>query len=377
MKMKNKKRCFSALFRLVVGAFLCVMVAVVPTIYVGIKLRIEDKYSAKRSDYQGILEIWNIDTFEGGTAGKNSFLKAQAIEFEKQNQGLYFMVKNMTETQCMLALSSGRMPAIFSFGAGIGEQILEYLQEIDVSSNIRTEFLDAGKKDGKQYAYAWCRGVYSLISTQDKLKKTSNDTSDLASVVNSCGYVTKLKNNKTKTTYSLAFGSSGYVCPQLSYASSYTNLVQTQTSIDINNLTKTPYTAYCDFIENRASILLGTQRDIARIENRINAGKIEDVVYQHLVEYTDLVQFLGVCHSLDAKQTKACETFINFLLTEQTQSKLSNIGMFSVNSQTIYSTGVWQQMDVLSQNKCRVQNAFTTKSVIESNKQSCIECEQI
>lgn len=377
MKIKNKKRCISAFLRLVISAVLCIIVAVVPTIYVGIKLRIEDKYTARRSDYQGILEIWNIDTFEGGTSGKNSFLKSQAIDFEKQNQGLYFMVKNMTETQCMMALSNGQMPAMFSFGVGIGEQIIDYLQEISLQTDIRSEFLDAGKKDDKLYAYAWCRGVYSLISTQEKLKKTSNDTLDLASVVNSCGYITKLKNNKTKTTYSLAFGSSGYVCPQLSFASSYTNLVQTQTSIDLANITKTPYTAYCDFIENRASILLGTQRDIARIENRLNAGKIENVVYQHLVEYTDLVQFLGICHTTDNKQTKACEDFICFLLQEQTQNKLSNIGMFSVNQQTIYSSGVWQQMDILSQSKCKVQNVFTIKSVIESNKQSCIECEQV
>lgn len=377
MKIKNKKRCFGALIRLIISAILCVIVAVVPTVYVGIKLRIDGIYTAKRSDYQGVLEIWNIDTFEGGTNGKSGFLKVQAVNFEKQNQGLYFMIKNMTETQCMLALSNGQMPAMFSFGVGVGEQILKYLQQINVQTNIRDDFLNAGKKDNKLYAYAWCRGVYSLISTQDKLKKTSNNTADLASVVNSCGYITKLKNNKTKTTYSLAFGSSGYVCPQLSYASSYTNLVQTQTSIDLTNLTKTPYTAYCDFIENRASILLGTQRDIARIENRINAGKIENVVYQHLVEYTDLVQYLGICQTSEDKQTKACEAFISFLLNEQTQNKLSNIGMFSVNQQIIYSAGVWEQMDRLSQNACKVQNVFSTKSEIENNKQLCIECEQV
>ncbi len=377
MKPKNRKSRFKALTRLVISAVLCVMVAIVPTIYVGIKIRVEDKYTAKRSAYQGILEIWNIDTFEGGTSGKTGFLKLQAVNFEKQNQGLYFMVKNMTETQCMLALSNGQMPAMFSFGVGVGEQIFKYLQEINISSNVRTEFLDAGKKDEKQYAYAWCRGMYSLISTQEKLQKTSNDTSNLASVVNSCGYVTKLKNNKTKTTYSLTFGSSGYVCPQLGYASSYTPLLQTQTSIDLANISKTPYTAYCDFIENRASILLGTQRDIARIENRITAGKIDGVVYQHLTGYTDLVQYLGVCQTTNIEQTQACKDFIYFLLDEQTQNNLSNIGMFSVNEQIIYTSGVWQQMDLLSQNSCKVQNVFTTKSVIESNKQSCIECEQV
>lgn len=377
MKKQNKKALCKGLVRLVISAILCVLVVVVPTIYIGIKFRIEDKYTQNRSDYQGVLEIWNIDTFESGTSGKSGFLKMQAINFEKQNKGLYFMVKNMTESQCLLALSNGQKPAMFSFGVGVGEQLQSYLQEIPQLSNIRTEFLNAGKINDKIYAYAWCRGVYSLISTQDKLKKTSNDTTDLASVVNNCGYTTKLKNNKTKTTYSLAFGSAGYVCPQLGFASSYTNLIQTETSIDLSNINKTPYTAYCDFIENRASILLGTQRDIARIENRLSTGKIENVVYQHLVDYTDLVQFLGICQTGNSKQTLACQNFIKFLLEENTQSKLSNIGMFSVNPQIIYNQGVWQQIDVLSQSTCKVENVFTLKAVIESNKQSCIECEQV
>lgn len=377
MKKKRNKNVNKVLItRFVVSVVLCMIVAIVPTFYISAKYAIENNYTADRSDYQGVLEIWNIDTFEGGTSGKYSFLKSQAINFEKKNKGLYFMVKNMTEEQCLLNLQNGQVPAMFSFGVGVGEKILDYLCEIDQTNlDINDEFLAAGKYNDKLLAAAWCRGVYALITTTERLEKVSQNTNNLASIATNCGYVTQLK-NKTKTTYSLAFGSAGYVCPQLAFSLGYKNLVQNSTSIDLDNLNKTPYTAYCDFIEGKASILLGTQRDIARVENRVACGKLENVVYQYLTEYTDLVQYLSIAKNSDAQITGACQAFINFITAEDAQKSLANIGMFSVRECKIYSSGIWQEIENLFESLI-VENAFTSESKLNSNKQTCIDCEQI
>ena len=319
MKIKiNTKKLYNIGFRIALCVLVVVSIALVPTIFIAFKSPIEDKFMHK-SSYQGVLEIWHIDTFEGGTLGKYQYLKARAIDFEKQNKGLFFMVKNMTETECLLALESGQMPSMFSFGVGVGELIVDYLSQIDTKGlTISDNFLSAGAISNNVYAVPWCRGVYSLISTTDRLKKQENYSS-LAEIATTCGFTTKLKNNKTKTTYSLAFGSAGYVCPQMAYSYAHKNLVQNSTSTDVNNISKTPYSAYCDFIEGKANILLGTQRDIARVENRISQGKLDGVVYQHLTNYTDLVQFLGITKTDNTNAFNACKTFINYITSNTCQ----------------------------------------------------------
>ena len=382
MKIKfNIKKVYNVVFRVAVCILIVLLVSIVPTsIYFVPKNFLEDKFGGNRSDYQGVLELWHIDTFEGGTLGKYQFLKARATDYEKNNQGLYFMVKNMTETECLLALESGQRPAMFSFGVGIGEQILQNLKEFNFSSeNVRKEFIDAGKINSSQYAAAWCRGVYSLISTTSAITKAAQDaTSMLSSIATSCGYVSALKHNKTKTTYSITFGAAGYVCPQKAYAASYKNLVQNDTSLNSNYANTTSYQAYCNFIEGKASILLGTQRDVARVENRVNQGKLTDVIYQHLPDYTDLVQYVSICNSVKQQQYKECVEFINYLCSEKVQQKLVNIGMFSViKNANIYSSGVWKDIELLTQEDCLVENAFTNITVLASNKQSCIDVQEV
>ena len=379
MKFKvNKKKVYAVVYRFAVSVLLVLLVAIVPSMYFSFKSPIADKFAPK-GEFQGVLELWNIDTFEGGTASKTQFLKQRAIEFEKANKGTYIMVKNMTEKECLFALENGQMPAMFSFAVGVGEKILKYLSPMpDLEGNIRAEFLSAGKNQSGLYAVPWCRGVYSLISTTNKLEKAKVEPQEgLSKVATSSGYQTTLKNKKIKTTYSLSFGSAGYVCPQLAYSTSFQKLVKNSTSIDLKNLSKTQYEAYCDFVENKASILLGTQRDVARIENRISQGKIDGVIYEHLSSYTDLVQFAGICNTNSEQIFNACVAFTSFLISNSCQKKLSNIGMFSVCDENIYFSGVWQQIEQETLSECVVQNVFSSAKELADNKESCIDIQQI
>lgn len=380
MKNKIKKQQVKKLVsKMAISIILCLAIAIVPTLSIINKSLINEKFGKNLNTFQGVLEIWHIDTFEGGTNGKYQFLKGRALDFENSNKGTYFMVKNMTEKQCLLALENGQLPAMFSFAVGVGNKILDYLAQLNISNlNIRDDFLNAGKHGGQMLAYPWCRGVYSLITTTQRLQSVNKESNNLVSIATSCGYTKQLKNNKTKITYSLAFGSAGYVSPQLAFATEHKNLVQTQTSIDINNTTKTPYNAYCDFIEGKANILLGSQRDVARIENRISVGKIDNVVYQHLTAYTDLVQFFGITKNQTEQVYNTCAKFIEFICSNKVQQKLSNIGMFSINNNLqIYSAGEWQTIENQTQKTCLVQNAFTTNQALTANKQACIDCQQV
>ena len=46
--------------------------------------------SEYKFEYQGVLTLWNVDTFEGGSGARSGWLEKKAIAFEKQNKGIYF-----------------------------------------------------------------------------------------------------------------------------------------------------------------------------------------------------------------------------------------------------------------------------------------------
>ncbi len=364
-------------FRLVVGLFVVLAIVLVPTLCVYYPDIISNRFSPRLAAYQGVVELWNIDSFEGGTGSKSGFLQTRAMEYQEQNKGFYVLVRNMTETECLLALQNGQRPAMFSFGVGVASELKEYLASITLSknTNIRKEFVSAATIDGKIYAVPWCRGVYSLISTTSNLAAVGITDSALSDIALMCGYTKNLSNGKTKTVYSLAFGGNGYISPQAAFGTNYGILAQTETSYRADYDTLTSYNAYCDFIEGKASILLGTQRDIARIENRISLGKIDGVVYQHITSYTDLLQYIAISNSAAQEIYNQCSNFVSFLTSETCQLKLANIGMFSVSnlSKNLYSAEEWLNIELLCSQTCTVQPLFSSKQEISASKAQYIK----
>ena len=68
-------------------------------------------FVGQKSKYQGIIEIWNIDTFEGGKKSKTEFLTSVTKSFQLKNKGIFFMIRNITENECMNMLQAGQRPA--------------------------------------------------------------------------------------------------------------------------------------------------------------------------------------------------------------------------------------------------------------------------
>ena len=69
--------------------------------------------------------------------------------------------------------------------------------------------------------------------------------------------------------------------------------------------TLTQYGAYERFLSgNAATILLGTQRDYWRLKGRMDNGKIGEICFAALSDYTDLVQYVGIGNSKDKTRTE-------------------------------------------------------------------------
>ena len=72
--------------------------------------------------------------------------------FQAKNKGLYFMVRNVTESECVNMLQAGQVPDLFSCSYGVSNIIKDYLVSFDdFDFDLHENFLEAGKDDnGKQ-----------------------------------------------------------------------------------------------------------------------------------------------------------------------------------------------------------------------------------
>ncbi len=227
-----------------------------------------------------VLNLWNIDSFEGGRGSRTAFLKKAARGFEKRNDGLYIMVASMTAEGCAYEMSEGNFPDMVSFG--VGTEVTDNLLALSSLS------FAGGNINGKCYAYPWCRGGYVLYSLAEDFSAVSCEN----------------------TVISLG----GSNLPVLSAC--------------LNGLsgeypTEASTTAYVDFINGKYRYLLGTQRDYFRFRTR-NVKTYAKA----LDEYNDLYQYIAVCGE---ENGRASLDFVKYLLSEEVQSALSEIGMCAMN----------------------------------------------
>ena len=355
-KTFDSAKIYKVCLKVAISVLLVLIVAFVPTIIIIMNSPIQEDHFVKKSEYQGVVELWNIDCFEGGTGSKASFLSARAIEYEKNNQGFYVMVKNMTVEEFLLAISQNQMPTMISFSGGVAKDFENLLQPLEKSFAINSNVLDSAKIADKLCAVGWCHGGYALISTMQKVPMLEYDKLHNLSLAS--GTITTSKKGQQKITYSLVFGAKN-TNPVGAYQKECGELTNSQTAFSKDCYNKTAYQAYCDFVENKANILLGTQRDISRIENRKSQGKIDNVVYEFLGGQTDLVQYVGLTTKVDGQEKEQCLCFIDYLVSDIAQSKLANIGMFSVKSQTkLYEQEPFASFEKAFEKDCEIPKIF-------------------
>ncbi len=291
-------------------------------------------FIGQKSPYNGMIEVWNIDSFESGKKSKQSYLEKMAKRFQNKNKGVYVMVRNLTIGECENSLKNGEKPDIISCSYGVCEKLKDYFVAFESDDfEIYDNFLNAGKgSDGKVYGLAWCVGFYALISTKAKLEKAGKWIEDvkLNEIVFKSGYKYKV-GKKEKESKSVVFGTSDYLMPKMAL-DAYNKSKSIQISQNENSelALKSQYSAYVSFLSNDATILLGTHRDMFRMMSREEKGTISDVVYLPLLEWTDLVQFSFLCNSEDLARKKVAESFAKFLTLKENQQELGEIGMFPV-----------------------------------------------
>lgn len=325
------------------------------------KMSYEDEFSqifgafvGSKSKYQGVLVVWNIDSFESGTASKSKYIESVAKSFEKQNKGTYVLVRNLSEYKCLSLLQKGEVPDLFSCSYAVAKKIRDHVVPFSNFDDIEIDkkLLEAGKVENELMALAWARGIYCLITTSEKLSlagKTLENGQRLSSIALTSNYVIKKKDSEKKVA-SLCYGAGGVLLPQIAF-STYTDSGLEFLSTDIvpeNSVSCSQYSAYASFLAGESTILLGTQRDIARMENRVKNGKASDLIYEPLYSKCDLVQFCLIGKTENNLRQTYAESFARSLVSKKQQVQIEAVGMIPVCSGlNPYSSGIMK--DIVAQ----------------------------
>lgn len=230
--------------------------------------------------YKGVLRVWHIDSFEGGTGSRAAFLRSAAREFEEES-GMYVLITVHTAESAAHAAEKGMLPDVLSFGRyfDFAADSVKPLQGYDFCYS---------SQGGKTYAVPWCRGNYFLFTAEGDFSDVSPQNtvlSDGGTLVNAAAF---------------AQGLTGDYVEEESVR------------------------AYVSFLNGKYKYMIGTQRDLFRFRTR---GA--QVQARPLTSFCDLYQYMSICTG-DPVLFSASEKFVACILSEKVQSRLSQIGMLSV-----------------------------------------------
>lgn len=258
-----------------------------------------------------IYTIWNIETFEGGGKARVDYLKNVVRTMEKTHDGLLFMIKTIQpeklESELVVAT-----PDIISFGFGVGNIVLNKLIAFDKTYDVRDELIESGSFSSKVYALPYIVSGYAMIT-----------------------------HNENQNEDNFHVGVSQYVKPQTIYNELNLTPIETQTSFE----------AYKSFVYDKSVSLLGTGRDVFRVNNLNELGRTNATITP-ISTYTDLIQYIGITKSDDIIQE-----FLSLLFNDENQFSLVDYSLFSAKYTKIYSNGIYNDMENAIYN-CTVARVF-------------------
>jgi len=244
-----------------------------------------------------IYTVWHIETFEGGSKARVDYLKSTAKTIEQQNLGTLFYIKVINPENLESELSASK-PDIISFGFGVGQVVLPNLLNLDNTYNVRDKLIESGMFNNKVYALPYIVSGYAEI-----------------------------KHSELSSTF--LCGTSKYVKPQNIYSS--LNLTPTNK--------ESSYEAYKHFVYNKDAILLGTARDVYRVNSLNNIGRTNAII-KPINTYTDLLQYVGLCVN-----DNITNKFVELLLNKENQLSLTNYSLFSSIHNKLYNLGIYNDME--------------------------------
>lgn len=309
--------------------------------------------------YKCVVNLWLVDTFEGGSGSRQNWFTKRVAHFEQQHKGLFVCVTVLSQEQLVEKLSQGQNFDMLCLSRGVGATVLDKLAPLNVDfGSVLDNFAQSGRVGTTTYAIPVYAGAYCLFA------RKSQQQGDLLTNCLTTTYTRKIGKNVVHLA--------PLVCGFTPHNSPLTALAMANVKGNFSpDYATTQYTAYQQFVDNKTAVtLLGTQRDMYRLGKKLETGKMDDLLFAPLCAYTDLVTYLGV--SRDTQNMQPCLQFAQYLVSDAVQQTVADISMFSVTDQNLYT----KQWYVLCQDQLRdayVPNAFGDSSAIQNSRNTALQ----
>ena len=219
-----------------------------------------------------VLTLWQVDSFEGGRGSRTQYLQDVAETFFDGTK-TYVTVTSLSADAARGNIAAGNVPARSSYGAGF--------------YGIETLINPA------DFTYiCWCRGAYLLICL--------DDACDFSDVTPQNTVINEGRDNLV------------FACALFEGLSGATF--------------EAPTSAYVSLINGKYKYLLGTQRDICRLETREQSYKAKVVT-----SFNDLYQNISILNNNDGYSY--CRDFCLYL--NDVSQGVASLGMVSDGAQSV------------------------------------------
>ena len=267
----------------------------------------DEMYRRRESYYYGVINLWQVDSFEGGTGSRTNWLRSVCGGFERKHTGVYVNVESVSPAMAEKLIAEGKVPDMLSFSGGV-EVPSDVLRDVVSPVSLLRPDLATALTDK---AVPWCMGVYLMIGQAPE--QWGKD-----------GRTVKTKKS-TKTVYSVGVAEKPGFAP----------LKALDTAMDFSDplawcFGSAPAVFEAYNYAGKVNSMLGTQRDLYRMKAAESREKLRDGTVT-LLPYSDLIQYLSALKTGNEKKARMEEALITYLLSADVQSRLGSVGLLPVN----------------------------------------------
>ncbi|MGI6705769.1 MAG: ABC transporter substrate-binding protein [Clostridia bacterium] len=357
--------------------------------------------SPPKEEWTGILNLWEIASWQTGYGSRVNWLNKRIYEFERRHPGVFIELRLMKPEAANLFIEGKEvLPDIISFPPGMisnPASILSPMEDNPSLKRVRTELLNAVKLDGKTMGVPWMMGSYGILVNMELTAEREVVIPDaeewnaeaFLQTVKECSFEKELSRKQKEWIYGFDAGRAAFTFPLISlFWTGGNEGISAQEVSLLAGLKRGPglvpdgfafaseETVWDSFVNGRAAMMLGNQRNIYGMLELEEQGKSFEWIILPFPRiqggresfFNDQVQFMGAVKQDKPAKEKVAKKFICSILEEEVQAQLTDLGVFPVlaNMDRLYENE--EKMDQMEKHihmPLRIPNAFKWKKTME------------
>ncbi len=316
----------SALFTAALAALIVLGVFFLPGKLQGISLA--NVLRPKPPAWQGVLHVWQVNTWRVGRGSRTAVVQAAARRFETRNVGVYVELDNVTEEMLRQRLTEGRLPDVLLFPDNWSGMDAEMFLTLDASTlpTLSQPFASAFQREPR--AVPWMAGS-QLVLVNNALCRSAGVEPPMAdkswNLQALLDFSRQASTSRRKKNVLALSGAQSNWLPLAMEAANVREL-QAQSLLADKVFSQSIDGAREPFAAGRCAVLLGTQWEAALMERLAAKGKAFEYSVLPLpgdVRPTLNIQYAAVYASGDEARDASATAFIATLLSQPVQKSIA------------------------------------------------------